>query len=328
MSIHLEPFDGNDGIWDRFINEDSINGTFLQSRRFLNYHPQGRFEDASYYIKDDNKLIGVIPACVRNNDGIRELFSHSGSSYGGPVIRRDHYTAERLMEIVEAMDKSFADNYDRVTFKITPDLFSEESSDLLEYVFGRYGFGKYIELSTYVDLVQCPDDCMSMLDRNKKRNIRKCEDLGLSFRTLESDEDIAGFYELLKINLSKYDRKPIHSLDEILDFKKNRLTDIVRFYGVFNGEEQVAGGMLFSFDRTKVLHAQNLSADYRLTDYSPITYLYYNVIVEAKKLGYKALSWGISTEDHGEYLNMGLIRNKESYGSKHQLNRTFYKDYK
>ena len=30
--------------WDEFIN-NSINGTFLQSRRFLNYHPEGRFVD-------------------------------------------------------------------------------------------------------------------------------------------------------------------------------------------------------------------------------------------------------------------------------------------
>lgn len=33
--------------WDQFISEKSINGTFLQSRRFLNYHPKGRFKDVS-----------------------------------------------------------------------------------------------------------------------------------------------------------------------------------------------------------------------------------------------------------------------------------------
>ena len=31
--------------WDKFIAEKSINGTFLQSRRFFNYHPAGRFKD-------------------------------------------------------------------------------------------------------------------------------------------------------------------------------------------------------------------------------------------------------------------------------------------
>ena len=33
--------------WDRFVMEQSANGTFLQTRRFLYYHPAGRFRDDS-----------------------------------------------------------------------------------------------------------------------------------------------------------------------------------------------------------------------------------------------------------------------------------------
>ena len=36
--------------WDKFIAEKSINGTFLQSRRFFNYHPAGRFKDVSLVV--------------------------------------------------------------------------------------------------------------------------------------------------------------------------------------------------------------------------------------------------------------------------------------
>ena len=32
--------------WDRFVMHESGNGTFLQTRNFLNYHPAGRFTDA------------------------------------------------------------------------------------------------------------------------------------------------------------------------------------------------------------------------------------------------------------------------------------------
>lgn len=89
----------------------------------------------------------------------------------------------------------------------------------------------------------------------------------------------------------------------------------------------MAGGMMFVFDNANVIHAQNLSADYRFNEYSPITYMYYRVIKQAKGDGYKALSWGISTENEGKKLNFGLIRNKESYGSKYQLNKTYFKKY-
>lgn len=33
--------------WDRFVLKESINGTFLQTRKFLNYHPKDRFTDSS-----------------------------------------------------------------------------------------------------------------------------------------------------------------------------------------------------------------------------------------------------------------------------------------
>lgn len=89
----------------------------------------------------------------------------------------------------------------------------------------------------------------------------------------------------------------------------------------------LAAGMLFAFPRTKILHAQDLSADYRFTEFSPITYLYYKVIACAKARGYRYLSFGISTEQEGKELNMEFIRNKESYGSRYDLNRTFIKDY-
>ena len=99
----------------------------------------------------------------------------------------------------------------------------------------------------------------------------------------------------------------------------------MKFYGVFENGVEIAAGMVFIFEQVKVMHAQNLSADYRFTEYSPITYLYYQLVKQAKRDGYKYLSWGVSTEKQGEVLNYGLIRNKESFGSKHQLNRTYCK---
>ena len=36
--------------WDQFVLKNSVNGTFLQTRNFLNYHPEGRFVDASVLV--------------------------------------------------------------------------------------------------------------------------------------------------------------------------------------------------------------------------------------------------------------------------------------
>lgn len=40
-TFHLLPYDPSwDERWDRFVMKGSMNGTFLQTRRFLNYHPR------------------------------------------------------------------------------------------------------------------------------------------------------------------------------------------------------------------------------------------------------------------------------------------------
>lgn len=313
--------------WDEFILKKTVNGTFLQTRNFLNYHPRGRFVDASLMVYEKNRLIAVVPACqIASQDG-KEIYSHKGSTFGGILIKKDCYAAEKVIKIVNTIDEYAAARYKKITLKITADLFSTDNSDLLQYALAYCGYNNYIELSTYVDLQKLPQNVVDAFDRNKMRNILKCEEHSLIFRELTQDSEIEAFYNLLKINLSKYELKPIHTVEEIKSFKHERIPNNVKFYGIFENEIQVAGGMLFIFEQANVIHAQNLSADYRFTEYSPITYLYYQIIKQAKEDGYKYLSWGISTEEQGKVLNFGLIRNKESYGSRHQLNRTYFKNF-
>lgn len=311
--------------WDEFVLTRSVNGTFLHTRNFLNYHPDDRFVDASLMVYQRNKLAAVIPACITQVEEGKALFSHKGSTYGGIVIKRDYYTAEKVIDLVKAVNEYVAARYKEITLKITPDLFSSEDSDLIQYALEYCGYDRYIELSTYVDLKELPEDVRDSFDRNKMRNILKCEEHDLTFKELTESSEIEAFYSLLEINLAKYGRKPIHTLEEIKAFKLFRIPKNVKFYGVFEKGIEIAGGMLFLFEQANVIHAQNLSADYRFTEYSPITYLYYKVIKQAKEDGYRYLSWGISTEEQGKVLNFGLIRNKESYGSKHQVNRTYFK---
>ena len=313
--------------WDEFVLEKSVNGTFLQTRNFLNYHPQGRFKDASLMVYEKNRLIAVIPACkcIENEQTI--FFSHKGSTFGGLVIKRDYYCAEKLIEIVQKFDEYVGLRYQKSVLKITADLFAVEKSDLLQYVLTYCGYENYGELSTYIDLMDMPENIQEVFSKNKLRNIAKCEEHPLLFRELINNEEIDEFYKLLTVNLEKYDVKPIHTVEELKNFRDERLPKNVKFYGVYENRSLVAGLMLFIFRKVNVIHTQYLAADGSLTDYSPSTYLYYKMIEQAKSDGYTYLSWGISTEEMGKVLNFGLIRNKESYGSKHKVNRTFYKIY-
>lgn len=55
--------------WDDFVMNHSVNGTFLQTRRFLEYH-RNRFEDVSLVIyKGNDTVVAVIPACAICDEG-------------------------------------------------------------------------------------------------------------------------------------------------------------------------------------------------------------------------------------------------------------------
>lgn len=313
--------------WDDFVMRAAVGGTFLQTRRFLNYHPSERFRDASFLLFDEkNHIAAVCPGCVIDHEQGRAFISHKGSTFGGLLVDRKIYKAEKVMQLVETMDAYLKENYDYCELKLTLDLYSILSLDLLKYCLQYHGYSSYRELNSYIDLEALPGQVALSFDRNKNRNIEKCEKQGLTFRTLQNADEIRGFHSLLTKNLEKYGLKPIHSAEEIEEFRTSRLQNETRFYGVFQGEQMMAAGMMFVFEQTNAIHAQNLSADYTFTEYSPITYLYYKVIEESKKQGFHYLTWGISTENRGKELNVSLMRNKESYGSIHTVNETFYKE--
>jgi hypothetical protein len=54
--------------WDNFV-ETSDNGTIFHKRRFLSYHPEGKFKDASLIFRKQNKLFSIFPAVEIERDG-------------------------------------------------------------------------------------------------------------------------------------------------------------------------------------------------------------------------------------------------------------------
>lgn len=106
--------------WDRFVTEHSVNGTFLQTRRFLNYHPRDRFEDASYIVRDKKgAVVAVCPACIRIDQGKKVLYSHMGSTYGGIIISTKWYKTNKAIEIVKCLENKWRDDgFDKVSWGI------------------------------------------------------------------------------------------------------------------------------------------------------------------------------------------------------------------
>ncbi len=248
--------------WDAFVLNGSVNGTFLQTRRFLNYHPVDRFVDFSLLAFDHKgNIAAVCPGCIQYESGKKVFFSHKGSTFGGIVIGNKAYSAEKVIEIVECMETYLKDNaFSKIVYKITPSIFCAESADLLEYALYYENYNEEKELNLQIEFADYKEEIMSNLSQGKRTHVHNCEKAGLQLKPLNTDEEICYFHEVLCKSLAKYSLKPIHSVNELLLLKNKVLQEECGFFGLFKDENFVAGSMMFYFYNIRVAHAQYLCA--------------------------------------------------------------------
>lgn len=328
QTLRIEQYnDDFEEKWDKFVLKDSMNGTFLQTRNFLNYHPKDRFLDGSLIIyKGNNTVIALIPACTICEDNEKILYSHMGSTFGGIIINKSFNNIEHVDAIIQALNNYLKDNnYNKIVLKNTSDLFSNGNINLIDYFLFKDGYLSYDEISFYIDFKEYKEDIISNFTASRRRDYKYSLKNNLEFKKLITSEEIELFYNILCSNLKKFDSKPVHTLNELIDFKENRLNDIVDFYGVYLDDILIAGSMVFKFD-SRIFHTQYLAADQNYLNLYPMNFLDTNLIKTAKNEGFKYFSFGISTENHGQILNYNLAEFKEGFGTTYSLNKTFYKN--
>lgn len=316
-----------DQRFDHFVESESVNGTFLQTRRFLNYHPAGRFNDASFALQKSGTIVAYFPGVIK--DGA--FVSHAGSTFGGPIIAKPYYTGARLFEILQEADRYLTANFKHITFKITPPLFALESPDLLEYVLEHLGYTRHTELSSQTPLSKNLDP-LENCNRNQRRLWNYAqkfidalpESEKWEYRAIESDEDIRMFHKFLVLSKEKHNAKPVHSVEELIDLKK-RIPQNLRFRGLFFKGRYVCGMMQFIFDRTHVLHDQYISPDESFSEFHHTTPMNLFALREAAAERFLHFSWGISTENGGNFLNEDLLHYKESFGALPCVNARYEK---
>ena len=138
--------------WDRFVLKTSANGTFLQSRRFLSYHPEGRFQDSSLMIRKGQEIIAVVPACVREEDGKVIFSSHPGSTFGGIIVSPKYLAISKMISIIELLDGWLIENgFQLSVLKQTSECFCRDESSSIEYALQHEGYESYGEFSFVVD---------------------------------------------------------------------------------------------------------------------------------------------------------------------------------
>lgn len=285
-------------IWDDFVNLSKVS-MFMFKRDFMEYHSD-RFIDHSLMFFDNDELIALLPLSL--HDG--ELRSHGGLTYGG-FLMSSRVKQKKIIDCFSAL-KSYMEinNFSSLIYKKIPYIYYHMPSDEDEYALWISN-AKIIKIepSTTIDLnnrIKFSKGRKSQISRAKRENVKV-------MLSLDFDE----FIKLENEILQKYHQtRAVHTSDE-LSLLKERFSDNIKLFVAVHKEQIIAGALVFEY--LNCVHTQYLAANdlARKIGGLDLVILYLIDFYSDKK---RFLDFGISTENHGLFLNEGLISQKESFG--------------
>lgn len=306
--------------WDEFI-EKSDNGTMFHTRRFLSYHPEDRFKDASLVINKKNNIFSVLPAVILERDGKKILSSHAGASYGSFAYSSDlnFQEAHELVEILLKHAKTL--KCDRIQITPPPIIYQSKLSNYIDFALVRSGF-QYSkrEVSSVVQLDTPKDELIYTYRSEARTALKKAQKSGVEIVETDRFEE---YYDILKRNLKmRHNVNPTHTLDELLKLKY-MFPAKIRLWGAFLQDKLIAGVCNFSCN-SRVVLAFYISHNEDYQEYRAVNLLFYQIMKKYQDEGYKFLDFGIFTVNMDP--NWGLGRFKENFGSRGIFRDYFYKD--
>ena len=111
---------------------------------------------------------------------------------------------------------------------------------------------------------------------------------------------------------TKYGLKPVHSAAEI-ELLASRFPDNIKLFAAHRSGVMLGGVIMY--ETSCVAHAQYISATDEGKQLGALDRVL-DFLINEYYTDKRYFDFGISTENSGQYLNLGLIENKESFGAR------------
>ncbi|MDJ0625429.1 MAG: GNAT family N-acetyltransferase [Candidatus Caenarcaniphilales bacterium] len=287
--------------WDNFV-DGAKNKHFFFYRNYMEYHSD-RFDDHSLLIYNDKgDLISLLPA--NEKDSI--LYTHQGLTFGGFIINEKMKTEPMLKIFDELKSHLKKENFSKIIYKCIPHIYHNLPSEEDLYCLFRND-AKLIkrDISTTIDL-----ENKVKFQEQRKRAIKKGIKYGLK---VEKPQSFEGYWELLSNVLeSQHNTTPVHKVEEIASLSKS-FPENIHLY-VAKKDNQILGGTLI-FENGPTVHTQYLANSYEGKEVGALD-LTIDYLINNTYKHKKYFDFGISTENNGLCLNLGLISQKEGFGGR------------
>ncbi|WP_086245903.1 GNAT family N-acetyltransferase [Campylobacter devanensis] len=287
-------------IWNNF-NKNAKNGLFMFDRNYMDYHSD-RFKDNSLIFYDDEKLIALLPCNMSQN----VLYSHQGLTFGGFIVD-ENMKQNKMLECFEILKEYMKkNNFKKFIYKSTPYIYHKIPAQEDLYALFRNNAKLFrVDCSTTIDLHN-----ICKMPKGRKAQISRAKREGIE---ITPSENFEAFVILLNSVLQKqHGVNAVHNAEELKLLYSRFPQNIKLFVAKFN-EEIIAATLLFIYD--DLVHTQYLAANEKAREIGALDLLIKTLIDEFVK-SKKYFDFGISTENGGQFLNQGLISQKEGFGGR------------
>lgn len=288
-------------LWDEFVKK-AKNSHFFFFRDYMEYHSD-IFKDFSLLFFDDKKkLIAILPANIKDNI----VYSHQGLTFGG-FLTNEKMRTSLMLDIFEELKKFLKENdIKKLIYKCIPYIYHKlpaEEDRYALFINKAKLFRRDVSSTIYLDN-------MIKYSKGRKWIINKAIKNRIEIK--ESD-NFSEFWEVLESTLkNRHGVKPVHSFEEIIKLH-NLFPKNIRLFIAKKDNKILAGSIIF--ENEIIVHTQYLANSEEGRKLGALDLVIDRLINEIYK-DKKYFDFGISNENDGKYLNIGLINQKEGFGAR------------
>lgn len=294
--------------WDAFVGA-SKNGTFLLERRFMDFRAD-HFSDCSLMLYEDTQLVALFPANW-DEEG-RVVYSHQGLPYGGLVLGTET-TERQVLEMLQQILLWCLDylQAERVVYKPIPYIYSDYASEEDLYALFRAGAKLQSRALSSVVAMRNP----LRMRKQRVQGAKRAIDNGLYIDRLTDGDwtTLAAFWQLLmEMRARNHRAAPAQSLEDV-QLLMSRFPLQIKLFLVRREKEVMAGCVVFV--TSHVAHIRYIVASDEGREMGALDLLFRHLLNERfKQIDY--VDFGLSTEMGGQYLNEGMLFQKEGFGAR------------
>jgi hypothetical protein len=264
----------------------------------MEYHSD-RFQDHSLLFFRDNSLVAILPTNIEK----KTLYSHAGLTFGGVISGYGMNTALMLNIFSALVNHCRSQGIKEIVYKAIPYIYHTVPAN--EDLYALFYSKARLLARNVTSSIYEPSEVK--FSERRLRSIKKAQKNNL---IVKRSYDFKNYMQIVEEVLKeRHGVKPVHTTNEI-ELLANRFPDNIKLFSCFKNETMLAGVIVY--ESKNVAHTQYIANSNEGRALGALDFTL-NYLIKDFCKGRRYFDFGISTEQSGQSLNIGLIDYKESF---------------